>query len=109
LVVKGYEDKGKILPVNLRNRPQTPREKEPTSRTGAEIGRLEPGTVIKRAIAVFGNDPFSLAKSSEELMKWVAFPHPENPKIMVFAYKDGFSDNPKILRVAPFEVRSGRK
>ena len=59
MVVKGYEDKGKILPVNLRNRPQTPREKEPTSRTGAEIGRLEPGTVIKRAIAVFGNDPFS--------------------------------------------------
>lgn len=85
----GQENRdGHILDVNLRSRPAKQVFKEEFSISGEDIGDLKPGTVIEKAIAVEGPDPFSPWGSQKG--RWFAFWDPQNPERAVFAYSGLF-------------------
>lgn len=102
LELRVVEDRGKIVPVNLRNKPET-EVKENPGEGGDKIGVLAPGTIVKKAIVVWGNDP-NKPQLGQEQSLWYAFPNPQTDEI-VFAHNGGFQFNPQLAKVTPFEVR----
>lgn len=103
LELRVVENRGKIVTVKLRNMPETYKGKLPEDKGGEIIRVLEPGTIVKKAIVVWGNDP-DKPQLGQENSRWYAFPDPKTGEI-VFAHEGGFKFNPQLDKVTPFEVR----
>lgn len=100
LVAVGEAENGKVLPVNLRNRPRTMKGRDMDE--GEIIGQLAPGAIVEKARVVKGNDrraPFV----SEEKPMWVTF---EYKGRAVFAYGSLFEDpSGKMSTVKPLPLK----
>jgi len=79
---------GKIVPINLRNKPRVPFD-ETDFRAGEVIGKLEADVLIKKAVQVEGNDPLN-SKDKDSKSNWLAFYLPNNPDTVYFAWAGYF-------------------
>lgn len=87
--------------VRLRDRPYSAETK--THKTGEVVGFLPRGARIPSAVVVFGNHPNFPDRGDNQLSRWLAFPNPENPDVIAFAYA-GYFDQTAGLNLIPAVV-----
>lgn len=101
-IAMGDREGDQVIPVNLRDRPQTPKDKDDFS-YGRVVGKLEQGAIVKRAVVVLGNDRNRpMDQKSNDL--WYAFQNPDKPNQIVFASSTVFAPSEEALRVRVFDV-----
>ena len=88
------EKNGKIVPMNLRNKPRVPFD-ETDFRAGKVIGKLEADVLIKKAVRVEGNDPLN-SRDKDSKSNWLAFYLSDDPNTVYFAWGGYFK--PYIAR-----------
>lgn len=102
IIAQGDKQDDKIIKAKLRNKPETPGDKDDLS-YGKVVGVLEPNTVIDKALVVLGNDPkVPFDKNAKDL--WYAFFNPNNNKQIVFAHDSVFAPTIDKLKVQAFDL-----
>lgn len=91
--------------VNVRTRQHTETGSIDDTSIGVKVRKLDPGTVIEKALVVWGNNP---KNPSDRKAKdyWYLFPDPKNPKTMIFANSGLFEYNPETYSVQPLDVEN---
>ena len=103
LVSAGEKDGERVIPVNLRNKPLLPHDKDDFD-AGKVIGKLDPGIFIDKALVVLGsNRRATMDRKSEDI--WYAFLNPSNSEEIVFAYTELFDPDSELPNVKPIRLQ----
>ena len=107
IVAQGAIDRGKVIPVKLRNRPATQAlaalNKIPSGHEGEVLDLLDRGSIIAKAIVVWGRDP-QFPDDPRRQSEWFAFRDPKHPEIIIFAHSAGFEQRPDFYIIVPFDL-----
>jgi hypothetical protein len=91
--------------VNVRTKPHTETGSVDDNSVGVSVRKLDPGTVVEKALVVWGNDPKNpIDRKVKDY--WYLFPDPKNPKTMIFANSGLFEFNPETYSVQPLDLKN---
>ncbi len=91
--------------VNVRTKPHTETGSIDDTSVGVPVRKLNPGTVVEKALIVLGNDPKNpIDRKAKDY--WFMFPDPKDPKTVIFANSGLFEFNPETYSVQPLDLKN---